>query len=74
MNKTKKIIIGSLLGILVFMLTIGASRINTKSEQITTFDQSKDGISHNPLEYSSPEHLSAGAKLLLGTVNAILNK
>ncbi|MEO5968230.1 MAG: M20 family metallo-hydrolase, partial [Ferruginibacter sp.] len=38
------------------------------------FIQSKDGISHNPLEYSSSEHLAEGTQLLLGTVNAILNK
>ena len=38
------------------------------------FIQSKNGISHNPLEYSSPEHLAEGANVLLGTVNSILNK
>ncbi len=38
------------------------------------FVQSKDGISHNPLEYSSPDHLAKGAQLLLQTVSEILKK
>jgi allantoate deiminase/N-carbamoyl-L-amino-acid hydrolase len=38
------------------------------------FIRSKDGISHNPLEYSSYEDLAQGSNVLLGTVVAILNK
>lgn len=38
------------------------------------FIRSKDGISHNPLEYSSYEDLAIGCNVLLGTVNTILNK
>lgn len=36
------------------------------------FVRSKDGISHNPLEYSSYEDLATGANVLLGTVLDIL--
>jgi acetylornithine deacetylase/succinyl-diaminopimelate desuccinylase-like protein len=28
----------------------------------------KDGISHNPVEYSSPEECATGAQVLLGSV------
>ncbi|MFY8128155.1 MAG: M20 family metallo-hydrolase [Chitinophagaceae bacterium] len=38
------------------------------------FIRSKDGISHNPLEYSSYEDLALGTNVLLGTVLEILNK
>lgn len=38
------------------------------------FIRCKDGISHNPLEYSSYEDLSIGASVLLGTVTQILDK
>lgn len=38
------------------------------------FVRCKDGISHNPLEYSSYEDLSLGANVMLGTVVQILNK
>ena len=38
------------------------------------FVRCKDGISHNPLEYSSYEDLALGANVMLGTVNQILNK
>jgi allantoate deiminase/N-carbamoyl-L-amino-acid hydrolase len=38
------------------------------------FVRCKDGISHNPLEYSSYEDLAIGANVLLGTVNQVLNK
>lgn len=38
------------------------------------FVRCKDGISHNPLEYSSYEDLALGADVLLGTVREILNK
>lgn len=37
------------------------------------FIRSKDGISHNPLEYSSYEDLALGTNILLGTVVQILN-
>ena len=36
------------------------------------FIRSKDGISHNPLEYSSYEDLSLGTNVLLGTVLEVL--
>lgn len=36
------------------------------------FVRCKDGISHNPLEYSSDEDLALGANVLLGTVVEIL--
>ena len=32
------------------------------------FTQSKDGLSHNPAEYTSPEDLEAGANILLHTM------
>lgn len=32
------------------------------------FVRSRDGVSHSPAEYSSPEDLAAGAQLLLGTL------
>jgi len=38
------------------------------------FIRSKDGISHNPLEYSSYEDLALGTEVLYGTVLQILNK
>ena len=38
------------------------------------FVRSKDGISHNPLEYSSYQDLALGANVLYGTVVAILKK
>ncbi len=38
------------------------------------FIRSKDGISHNPLEYSSYEDLALGTKALLLTVQEILKK
>jgi len=37
------------------------------------FIRSKDGISHNPLEYSSYEDLAIGTNVLLGTVMQILS-
>ncbi len=36
------------------------------------FVRCKDGISHNPLEYSSPEDLAIGAEVLYGTILDIL--
>jgi allantoate deiminase len=36
------------------------------------FVRCKDGISHNPLEYSSDADLALGANVLLGTVTEIL--
>ncbi|OYU84386.1 MAG: Zn-dependent hydrolase [Flavobacterium sp. BFFFF2] len=36
------------------------------------FIRSKDGISHNPLEYSSYEDLALGTQVLLGTVQKVL--
>jgi allantoate deiminase len=38
------------------------------------FVRCKDGISHNPLEYSSYEDLATGANVMLGTVLEILKK
>lgn len=38
------------------------------------FVRCKDGISHNPLEYSSYEDLAIGANVMLGTVVGILKK
>lgn len=38
------------------------------------FVRCKDGISHNPLEYSSPEDLALGADVLYGTIVEILKK
>jgi allantoate deiminase len=38
------------------------------------FVRCKDGISHNPLEYSSYEDLAIGANVMLGTVIQILKK
>jgi allantoate deiminase/N-carbamoyl-L-amino-acid hydrolase len=38
------------------------------------FIRSKDGISHNPLEYSSYEDLALGTEVLYGTVLQVLNK
>lgn len=38
------------------------------------FVKSRDGISHNPLEYSSYEDLSLGTEVLYGTVLEILKK
>lgn len=38
------------------------------------FVRCKDGISHNPLEYSSPEDLALGAHVLYGTIVEILKK
>jgi allantoate deiminase/N-carbamoyl-L-amino-acid hydrolase len=38
------------------------------------FVRCKDGISHNPLEYSSYEDLAIGANVMLGTVMEILKK
>jgi N-carbamoyl-L-amino-acid hydrolase len=32
------------------------------------FTQSKDGLSHNPAEYTSPEDLEAGTNVLLQTM------
>jgi allantoate deiminase len=38
------------------------------------FIRSKDGISHNPLEYSSYEDLALGTEILYGTVLEVLKK
>jgi len=38
------------------------------------FVRCKDGISHNPLEYSSYEDLAIGANVLLGTVMQVLKR
>lgn len=38
------------------------------------FVRCKDGISHNPLEYSSPEDLALGTEILYGTILDILEK
>ena len=38
------------------------------------FIRCKDGISHNPLEYSSYEDLALGTEILYGTVLDILDK
>ena len=38
------------------------------------FIRSKDGISHNPLEYSSYEDLAIGTNVLLGTINKIIQQ
>lgn len=38
------------------------------------FVRCKDGVSHNPLEFSSYEDLALGANVLLGTVRRILDK
>ncbi|RYZ18358.1 MAG: hydantoinase/carbamoylase family amidase, partial [Sphingobacteriales bacterium] len=38
------------------------------------FVRCKDGISHNPLEYSSPDDLALGTEVLLGTVLEILSR
>jgi len=38
------------------------------------FVRCKDGISHNPLEYSSYEDLAIGANVMLGTVRQMLEK
>ncbi|EHQ30615.1 M20 family metallo-hydrolase [Mucilaginibacter paludis] len=38
------------------------------------FIRCKDGISHNPLEYSSDEDLALGTEILYGTVLKVLNK
>jgi allantoate deiminase len=38
------------------------------------FIRSKDGISHNPLEYSSYQDLAIGTQVLLGTIVEILKK
>lgn len=38
------------------------------------FVRCKDGISHNPLEYSSPEDLALGAEVLYGAMLEILKK
>jgi allantoate deiminase len=38
------------------------------------FVRCKDGISHNPLEYSSYEDLALGTEVLYGTVLQVLAK
>jgi allantoate deiminase len=38
------------------------------------FIRCKDGISHNPLEYSSYEDLALGAEILYGTVSEVLKR
>lgn len=38
------------------------------------FVRCKDGISHNPLEYSSYEDLALGTEVLYGTVQGVLNR
>lgn len=35
------------------------------------FTPSKDGVSHNPAEYTAPEHIEAGANILLHTMLAL---
>ncbi len=37
------------------------------------FTQSRDGLSHNPLEFTSPADLEAGANVLLHTILALAN-
>lgn len=38
------------------------------------FVRSRDGVSHSPTEYSSPEDLSAGAQILMGTLLRIADR
>jgi len=38
------------------------------------FIRCKDGISHNPLEYSSDEDLALGTEVLYGTILKMLEK
>jgi len=38
------------------------------------FTPSKDGISHNPAEYTSPEDLEAGTNVLLHTMMALTHR
>ncbi|KAG0661747.1 hypothetical protein C6P45_001272 [Maudiozyma exigua] len=59
-NKTKKMISGA-----------GHDSCSTTNAKVPTsmiFIPSKGGISHNPVEYSSPEEIEKGFKVLLDTV------
>jgi N-carbamoyl-L-amino-acid hydrolase len=38
------------------------------------FVPSRNGVSHNPAEYSSPEQLAAGAKVLAATLLDLANR
>ena len=38
------------------------------------FIPSKDGISHNPAEFSSKEDIEKGAEVMLGTIRKLLDE
>lgn len=50
-----------------------AQMINRIAPSAMIFVPSKDGVSHNPLEYSSPEQLVNGANVLLLTAGRLLD-
>ncbi|NMA80893.1 MAG: M20 family metallo-hydrolase [Jeotgalicoccus halophilus] len=50
-----------------------AQMINRIAPSAMIFVPSKDGVSHNPLEYTSPEQLVNGANVLLLTASKIVN-
>ncbi|WP_245844697.1 M20/M25/M40 family metallo-hydrolase [Salinicoccus kekensis] len=60
------------------VLTSGANHdANPLSRRMNAgmiFIPSKDGISHNPAEFSSDEDIEAGAKAMLGAVERLLNE
>ena len=50
-----------------------AQMINRIAPSAMIFVPSKDGVSHNPLEYTSPEQLVNGANVMLLTASKIVN-
>ena len=50
-----------------------AQMINRIAPSAMIFVPSKDGVSHNPMEYTSPEQLVNGANVLLLTAGRLLD-
>jgi N-carbamoyl-L-amino-acid hydrolase len=50
-----------------------AQMISTIAPTAMIFIPSRDGISHNPREYTEPAHIAIGAQILLDTVVALAN-
>ena len=51
-----------------------AQILSTMYQSGMVFIPSRGGISHNPAEYSTPEHIVAGANVLYGAVMELMNR
>lgn len=52
----------------IHSLNIYSCMTNFRCPTSMVFVPSKDGISHNPVEYTSPEECATGAQVILGAL------